>query len=372
MGNAKTKETKLPIESEICGKFYSEKIAIPHTRPFTGKGTYRNDYVELNADFVQSEAVKVFSIKYVNLEFIFDVPSEDTEVLQKINTITRKKHTYRCDIENLITGQGTFLINEKTIKGQFLHATIQEGEIKTQKYSFIGTIRDYEPVEGVLTKQDYIYTGKLPKYINSSAQGTIEYKNGDTYKGDIATFNSRNEYEIYKGGTGVLTTKNSRIIGMWQFDMIDRVKGYSEKFNNGLLKEENKNTVKLSLKINIKDFLLDMQYLSGLFENPPKIEDETQTYDLNFEGDIQGNFPKRGRMSIYKVFRFNDGVWDEKKELQCDGDLTDLVNGRIYKARYNDGIGIHIPLNESKVIIGTATYEEGQQLEGQQLEEGQI
>ncbi len=332
---------------------------------FTGLGKFIHIDFSVTGEFIKNTIVSIRSIelperfhKHKSV-FQLDFSTVGHRLILKINRLMKIEKIDYSDMQVLLNGEGTLTIGDaQCVKGHFIESEIKSGEIKTPEYEFVGTIdKNYVPLHGTIKFADYEWTGDCS---TGHQNGKLIYKNGDVYEGECQIYSSY----IDKHGKGCLTTQNYRVTGEWTHDKIDTREKSREEFKNGLIREGTWLKSKLRLKINISDFVLDMQQLSELFKNPPQIQDEKQTYELVFEGEVNDNFPKEGMMFIRKVFKFTEGIWDETGVLQCEkANLADLINKKEYFVKYIDGIEMRNSLASAN-SNGTATVPETHDEEG--------
>lgn len=340
-------------ETKLYGSFYTlEKVKIPSgNKKFTGYGFFHHrDNILITGHFVDDQVTSVESIniKKTIMSFTPKEPITDLDVLQKINILMISPNITNESIIELMNGEGKMDHNSAEYFGEFKNGVISVGVIKyNEYYSYEGEMKEYEPFgNGKLITRSYTLTGYFAGGYDKIRSGTIEYKNGDIYKGDLEWSEDVRSYycsyklkQLYKHGFGVFHTKEYILQCAWDKDfMITNMYPQIYKYSNGLIREKHEDRVILRVKLNATDFKLDMDYMSKMFLNPPKVDENKEIYDMIFTGKIQDNFPIKGDLHIYKVFKFTNCEWNSRKELECEGKLYDLINAKIYNVIYTDGV----------------------------------
>lgn len=337
------------VGDTLYGKFISLKNEVQdHGFPgYIWMGRFSHNAFSIEGEFVKDKIAIVHKISMIRtkkdanyIHFKFDDPCSDHDLVTNLERLMRTKEVSQEDVLKIINGQGTLKLNfSHVVKGEFFEGKISEGKVDTPKYSFVGTIReDYIPLRGTMKIADLEYTGKFSyDTIEIGKIKSYDYCGEYVYEGECKFQNGT----FQKHGQGCLTTQNSRLIGSWFNDKLNDHLENREDFNNGIIKVRfGPVKVKMSVKINISDFKLDMQHLSDFFHEPPAVQDEKQTYELVFEGFEKNNRPHRGSLHIFRVFQFKGGYWSDRYFLECNAKIVDLIKRKERSVRYINGIEI--------------------------------
>ncbi len=341
------------VAEDIKGIFYGRFVNLKnevqdHGFPgYSWMGRFIHATFSIEGEFVKDKIAIVHKISMIRTKkdanyniFKFDDPCSDHDLVTNLERLMRTKEVSHEDVLKIINGQGTLKLNFRhVVKGKFSDGKISEGKIDTPKYSFAGTIgKNYIPLHGTMKIADLEYTGNFSyDTIEIGKIKSYDYRDEYVYEGECKFQNET----FQKHGQGCLTTQNSRLIGSWFNDQLNDRLENREEFNNGIIKVRfGPAKVKMSVKINISDFKLDMQHLSDFFNEPPVIQDEKQTYELVFEGIEKNNRPHRGSLHIFRVFQFKGGYWSDRYFLECNAKIVDLIKRKERSVRYINGIEI--------------------------------